>query len=186
MNQPAVRETVDLAKHLRILLLDVDGVLTDGGIILIGPDLEAKRFDVHDGMGITMLRSAGLMIGIVTSRTSEVVQRRAQELGIEELYQGVKQKPLVLDSLLEKYGINPSQAAFVGDDIQDIPIMKLVGMPIAVQNAAPEVKECSVYVTRACGGHGAVREVVEWLLELRGDKERVVQSIIGLEPVSQS
>lgn len=182
----AGQEIAGLASGLRILLLDVDGVLTDGGIILVGSDLEAKRFDVHDGMGITMLRSAGLMVGIVTSRTSDVVQRRAKELGIEELFQGVREKPLVLDSLREKYGIDPSQAAFVGDDIQDIPIMKRVGLPIAVQNAMPEVKAVSVYVTNATGGHGAVREVAEWLLDLRGDKDRVFQTITGLEPVPQS
>ena len=185
MKKPTAEEMIALAGNLRMLLLDVDGVLTDGGIILIGRDLEGKRFNVQDGMGITMLRSAGLMVGIVTSRDSEVVQRRAQELGIEELYQGIQQKPLVLESLREKYGIDPSQAAFVGDDIQDIPIMKLVGIPIAVQNALPAVKETSIYVTHASGGHGAVREVAEWLLELRGDKERVYQSITGLEPVTQ-
>jgi 3-deoxy-D-manno-octulosonate 8-phosphate phosphatase (KDO 8-P phosphatase) len=186
MNEPSKTEIVALAGHLRMVLLDVDGVLTDGGIILIGGDQEAKRFDAQDGMGITMLRSAGLMVGIVTARDSEVVRRRAKELGIEELYQGIQYKPLVLDSLREKYGIDPSQAAFVGDDIQDIPIMQQVGIPIAVLNAVPEVKESSIYVTHATGGHGAVREVAEWLLELRGDKERVVQTITGLEPVSQS
>jgi len=181
--EPASQALRELAADLRIVLLDVDGVLTDGGIILIAQDLEAKRFDVKDGMGITLLRSAGLMVGIVTSRTSQVVQRRAEELGIEELFQGVQRKPQVLDTLRERYGIEPSQAAFVGDDIQDIPIMNRVGIAIAVQNATPEVKANSVYVTCAQGGHGAVREVAEWLLELRGDKERVYQSITGQEPV---
>ena len=178
-------EIAALAAGLRILLLDVDGVLTDGGIILIGGDLEAKRFDVQDGMGIGMLRSAGILIGIVTSRTSQVVQRRAEELSIEELFQGVRHKPEVLDSLLAKYGIEPSQVGFVGDDLQDIPLIRLIGLPIAVQNAAPEVKENCVYVSRAKGGHGAVREIAEWLLELRGDKERVVRSITGLDTVPQ-
>ena len=175
----------EMARQLRILLLDVDGVMTDGGIILIGGDLEAKRFDVRDGMGITLLRASGLMIGIVTSRTSEVVQRRAKELSIEELYQGVRHKPQVLDRLQEKYGIEPSQAAFMGDDIQDVPIMSRVGLPIAVQNAIPEVKACSVYVTQAAGGHGAIREVAEWLLELRGDKEQVYRGITEQKPVPQ-
>ena len=178
-------EIAALAAGLRILLLDVDGVLTDGGIILIGGDLEAKRFDVQDGMGIGMLRSAGILIGIVTSRTSQVVQRRAEELSIEELFQGVRHKPEVLDSLLAKYGIEPSQVGFVGDDLQDIPLIRLIGLPIAVQNAAPEVTENCVYVSRAKGGHGAVREIAEWLLELRGDKERVVRSITGLDTVPQ-
>ena len=178
-------EIAALAAGLRILLLDVDGVLTDGGIILIGGDLEAKRFDVQDGMGIGMLRSAGILIGIVTSRTSQVVQRRAEELSIEELFQGVRHKPEVLDSLLAKYGIEPCQVGFVGDDLQDIPLIRLIGLPIAVQNAAPEVKENCIYVTESSGGHGAVREIAEWLLELRGDKERVIRSITGLDTVPQ-
>jgi 3-deoxy-D-manno-octulosonate 8-phosphate phosphatase (KDO 8-P phosphatase) len=182
---PDAAELAQLAANLRILLLDVDGVLTDGGIILIGGDLEAKRFDVQDGMGIGMLRAAGVMIGIVTSRTSQVVQRRAEELNIEELFQGVRHKPDVLDSILEKYGIEPSQAGFVGDDLQDIPLMRQIGLPIAVRNARPEVKENCVYVTQNPGGHGAVREIAEWLLELRGDKERVIQSITGLDTVAQ-
>jgi len=176
----------ELASDLRILLLDVDGVMTDGGIILIGQDQEAKRFDVQDGMGVNMLRAAGLMVGIVTSRNSGVVQRRAQELDIDELFQGVKEKPLVLDRLREKYGITPSQAAFVGDDLQDIPLLKRVGIPIAVQNAATDVKQCSSYVSQASGGQGAVREIAEWLLDLRGDMGRVYQSITGLEFVPQS
>jgi 3-deoxy-D-manno-octulosonate 8-phosphate phosphatase (KDO 8-P phosphatase) len=179
------RDVNALAQGLRILLLDVDGVMTDGGIILIGGDLEAKRFDVQDGMGITLLRSSGMMVGIVTSRDSEVVQRRAKELGMEELFQGVRYKPQVLEQLREKYGIEPSQAAFVGDDIQDVPIMRLVGVPIAVQNAIPEVKESSVYVTKAPGGHGAIREVAEWLLNLRGDREKVYRQMTGQEPVPQ-
>ncbi len=181
MTQPLA----DLAANLRIVLLDVDGVMTDGGIILIGSDLEAKRFDVQDGMGINMLRAAGMMVGIVTSRTSDVVQRRAKELSLDELFQGVKDKPSVLATLQEKYGIDPAQAAFMGDDLQDIPLLRRVGISIAVQNAAAEVKECCSHVTLAGGGRGAVREAAEWLLELRGDKERIIQSITGQEPVSR-
>ena len=172
-----------LASSLRILLLDVDGVMTDGGIILIGRDLEAKRFDVQDGMGIAMLRSVGMMVGIVTSRTSDVVRRRAEELGIEELFQGIQRKPEALERLGERYGIEPSQVAFVGDDIQDIPLLRLVGVSIAVQNAAPEVKECCDKTTAASGGHGAIREVAEWLLELRGEKDQAFESITGMEYV---
>ena len=185
MDNHSLTELSRRASNLRILLLDVDGVLTDGGIILIGRDLEAKRFDVQDGMGIKMLRTAGLMVGIVTSRISDVVQRRSKELDIDELFQGVKEKPLVLDRLREKYDINPSQAAFVGDDLQDIPLLKRVGIPIAVQNAAADVKQCSSYVSQASGGHGAVREIAEWLLDLRGDMGRVYKSITGLEFVPQ-
>ena len=172
-------ELRELAAGIRMLLLDVDGVLTDGGIVLIGKDMEAKRFDVQDGMGIALARAAGLKVGIVTSRTSDVVQRRADELGIEEVFQGRGDKSQVLDLLLHRYNINPSQTAYIGDDIPDIPIMKRVGIPIAVQNAVLEVKKGSVHVTTACGGHGAVREAVEWLLDLRGDRDQVYDGFLG-------
>ena len=156
-----------------MLLLDVDGVLTDGGITLIGGDAEAKRFDAQDGMGITLARAAGLRVGIITSRSSDVVRRRAGELGIEDVYQGYQHKSDALTHLLERYGVEPGQAAYMGDDVPDIAVMKRVGIPIAVRNAIDKVKDCSVHVTEALGGHGAVREAVEWLLELRGDREQV-------------
>ena len=156
-----------------MLLLDVDGTLTDGGIIIVGRDVEAKRFDAQDGMGITLARAAGLTVGIITGRSSEVVQRRAGELGIEELHQGVSNKVETLDKLLKRQGLDSSQAAYIGDDLPDIPIMRQVGLPIAVQNAVPEVKQCCLHVTVASGGHGAVREAVDWILELRGDKSSV-------------
>lgn len=179
------QQLVNLASGLRILLLDVDGVMTDGGIILVGSDAEAKRFDVQDGMGVNMLRAVGLMVGIVTSRTSDVVQRRAKELSIDELFQGVTDKLSVLASLQDKHGIDPAQAAFVGDDLQDIPLLQRVGIPIAVNNAVTEVKCCCSYVAQAEGGHGAIREIAEWLLDLRGEKDRVVQSISGQDHVSR-
>lgn len=180
MNQESeARELIGLARNLRILLLDVDGVLTDGGIILIGGDQEAKRFDVQDGMGITVARAAGLRVGIITSRKSEVVQRRAKELNIDEVIQGARRKTDVLDDLISRHGVETSQLAYIGDDIQDIPIMERVGIPIAVQNAVSAVKACSVYVTKASGGHGAVREAVEWLLDLRGDKEKAYQAVVA-------
>lgn len=180
MNSPQEQKTVqDLAINLKVLMLDVDGVMTDGGIILIGGNVEAKRFDVHDGMGVNLARSAGLEVGIITSRDSIVVKRRAKELGITELHQGVRKKTEVLQDLHMRLGVEPVQIAYIGDDIQDIPIMKMVGIPIAVQNAVSAVKECSIYVTRAYGGHGAVREVVEWLLEIRGDFESAMRRITG-------
>ncbi len=172
-------ELRQLARDLRLLLLDVDGVLTDGGIILFGLEGEAKRFDVQDGMGINLARSAGIKVGIITSRTSEVVRRRAEELGLDELLQGVGQKGDALEELTQKHGITAAQAAYIGDDIQDIPIMRRVGLPIAVQNARPLVKEYSKHVTQASGGHGAVREAVEWLLELRGTRDELFRTITG-------
>ena len=173
------QETRELAKNLRMLMLDVDGVLTDGGIILIGQNSEAKRFDVQDGIGIVLARAAGQRTAIITSRRSAVVERRATELGIDEVIQGMSNKPDALDALLRKYGITASQAAYIGDDLQDIPIMRLVGLPIAVQNAVQAVKDCSLYVTSAYGGHGAVREAVEWLLELRAQRDVAYKTITG-------
>ena len=161
----------ELAAGLKCLLLDVDGVMTDGGIILVGEDLEVKRFDVHDGMGINLARRCGIKVAVITSRRSTVVERRAKELLLDEVFQGVENKAEILPQVLEKFGVTAAETAFIGDDIQDIPIMSKVGIPIAVQNAIPAVKAKSIYVTGASGGHGAVREAVDWLLELRGDKE---------------
>ena len=175
-----------LARGLQLLLLDVDGVLTDGGIILYGQDGEAKRFDVQDGMGINLARAAGVKVGIITARNSEVVQRRGIELHLDEVIQGVSNKAEALQQLLLKYNFVASQVAYIGDDIQDIPIMRQVGLPIAVQNARPLVKQCSRYVTSTCGGNGAVREAVEWLLELRGDHQAVYESIIGQDVTTTS
>lgn len=176
MNEINIRQ---LARNLQMLLLDVDGVMTDGGLILIGQESETKRFDVQDGMGINLAKSAGIRVGIITSRTSNVVMRRSIELGIDDICQGIVHKADALDSLLKKYDLKSSEVAYVGDDIQDIPILKRVGIAIAVRNAVAAVKECSLYITQARGGHGAIREVVEWLLDLRGDKEAVYKQITG-------
>ena len=175
-----------LAQDLRLLLLDVDGVMTDGGIILYGQDGEAKRFNAQDGMGIKLAQVAGIKVGIITARSSIVVQRRARELHIDEVVQGVSSKSEALQQLMVKYGFTPSQTAYIGDDSQDIPVMRQVGIPIAVQNARPLVKQCSKYVTTACGGNGAVREAIEWLLELRGDQQQVYESIIGQNAATPS
>ena len=137
-------------------------------------------------MGINLARAAGVKVGIITARNSEVVQRRGIELHLDEVIQGVSNKAEALQQLLLKYNFVASQVAYIGDDIQDIPIMRQVGLPIAVQNARPLVKQCSRYVTATCGGNGAVREAVEWLLELRGDHQAVYESIIGQDVTTTS
>lgn len=172
-------ELARVAKGLKALLLDVDGVMTDGGIILSGESEETKRFDVQDGMGVNLARAAGLQVGIVTSRTSAVVERRAKELSLDILYQGIGKKSQVIPQLRQDLSLEPGELVFIGDDLQDIPLLRLVGLPIAVGNAVPAVKEASAYVTVAVGGHGAVREAVEWILELRGDRERVYELVTG-------
>ena len=128
-----------------------------------------------------MARAAGIKVGIITSRSSQVVERRARELSMDEVVQGARSKPDALEGLLLKHGIDASQAAYIGDDVQDVAIMSRVGIPIAVQNAMPVAKESSVYVTDASGGHGAVREAVEWLLDLRGEKDKVYDSLLNRE-----
>lgn len=147
--------------------MDVDGVMTDGGVYLIGEKDEMKRFDIQDGMGITLIQAAGIKTAIITGRQSIVVDRRAKELKMAEVFQGYADKTEALDFLVQKYLITADEVAYIGDDVQDIPLLMRVGLPIAVQNARQNVKDICRYVTSASGGHGAVREVVEWMLEER-------------------
>jgi len=171
-------ELVRRAKKLKLLILDVDGVLTEGELILIGEELEAKRFHIHDGMGIIFLRTAGIKMAIISGRVSPMVRRRAEELKIDEVSEGFFFKQDGIEALLQKLELSPDEAGYVGDDIHDVPAMKLVGFPISVANARPEVKDYSVYVTTAAGGHGAVRELAEWLLELRGEKQAIFDNYL--------
>ena len=179
VSSPVSPELQERVTNLHMLLLDVDGVMTDGGIILIGADGEGKRFDAQDGMGISLAQKAGLRVGIITGRSSAAIEHRAAELGIVDLFQGIADKTEILDLLVEKYDTQPLQTAYIGDDIQDIPIMRKVGVPIGVENAADLVKKHSLYVTRAGGGHGAVREAVDWILELKGCRDEIYRSITG-------
>jgi 3-deoxy-D-manno-octulosonate 8-phosphate phosphatase (KDO 8-P phosphatase) len=168
----------DKAGKIKLLLLDVDGVMTDGGIILGGGTIEIKRFHVQDGLGITLARQAGLQVGILTSRSSEVVERRARELGIEEVSQGCPRKLEGYHRILEKYGLRDGEVAYIGDDLPDLPVLRRVGLAFAVANAVPEVKRQADYVTRKTGGEGAVREVVEFLLNLMEKREEVINRFL--------
>src|SRR4051812_2475151 len=161
-----------LARRVRLLGLDVDGVLTDNGVY-IGPvggsRVEFKRFDIQDGLGLILLRTAGLPVVWLSGRSSEATTLRAAELRIEELLQVPGPRKLAaLDELLIRRGVAWEEVAFVGDDLADLPVLRRVGLPIAVANAVAEVKAVAKYVTRASGGHGAVREAVEALLKARG------------------
>lgn len=163
------------ARKLELLVLDVDGVLTEGDLILIGEEQEAKRFSFHDGLGLVLLRSAGLKIALMSDRQSAALARRAVELSVDEVAPVVAgNKEASLEALLVKLELEPDQVGYVGDDLRDVPPMRRVGLPVAVANARPQVKARSVYVTRSTGGSGAVREVAEWLLELRGQTEAVL------------
>ena len=172
---------------LELLVLDVDGVLTEGELLLVGEDLEAKRFDFHDGLGIILLRSAGVKVALMSDRQSAPLNRRAAELGVDEVAPVLAgDKEASLEALLEKFGLAPQQVGYIGDDLRDVPPMKRVGLPMAVANARPDVKACSMYVTRTPGGHGAVREAVEWLLELRGQKESLLRPYLQTRQERQS
>lgn len=159
---------LDRAKDVRMLILDVDGVLTDGSIILDNNGNELKAFHVRDGHGIKMLQKAGIEIAIITGRRSGVVDRRATELGIRHVYQGALNKAVAYEDLRVTTGIPAGSIACIGDDIVDIPLLRRVALPVAVADATDEAKEAAVFVTKACGGRGAVREVCELILKATG------------------
>jgi 3-deoxy-D-manno-octulosonate 8-phosphate phosphatase (KDO 8-P phosphatase) len=156
------------ARKIRLLLLDVDGVLTDGRIILDNQGNELKAFHVRDGHGIKLAQRAGIVVGIITGRTAEVVNIRARELAIDEVHQGVLDKGKVYDSLIAKYGLRDDQVAFIGDDIVDRGILRRVGLAITVADGDPAVRYVVDMITKNEGGRGAVREAVNFLLKSQG------------------
>ncbi len=161
--------------QVRLLLLDVDGVLTEGGVTWTNEGVEQKTFHIRDGLGIRLWQVAGGRTGIVTGRASHIVQRRADELGIEFVRQGVEDKLATTAAILAECGTSWEQAAFVGDDLPDLAVMMRCGVGVAVANACPEVVEAAALVTRQPGGQGAVREVIEQLLKARGSWEGIVR-----------
>lgn len=155
-------------QKIRLLLLDVDGVLTDGRIIYDAQGVESKTFDVKDGHGLKMLQRAGIRVGIITGRTSKVVELRARELGIEILHQGAKQKLPPYEAILRDHGFEDREVAYVGDDLVDLPILTRVGFAVTVADGVEELREHVDYVTRKAGGRGAVREICDLLLKEGG------------------
>jgi 3-deoxy-D-manno-octulosonate 8-phosphate phosphatase (KDO 8-P phosphatase) len=172
----------ELARRIRLVALDVDGVLTEGGIYLGsvgGEQLEFKRYDIQDGMGLHLLGMAGIRLAILTGRESESVRLRARELGIDDCVQDRHARKLpAFEQLCERRGIGPEEAAFIGDDFPDVGILRVVGLPVSVANAVPEVKAiCSVQLSRS-GGRGAVREFAELLLKARGEWEELIERYV--------
>jgi 3-deoxy-D-manno-octulosonate 8-phosphate phosphatase (KDO 8-P phosphatase) len=152
---------------VRLLILDVDGVLTEGQIVLGPAGMELKHFDTRDGLGIILGQKAGIKVAFITGRASSAVENRAKDLGVRDCLQGRLDKLVAYQELLDKHGLADEQVAFVGDDLLDLPALKRAGLKVAVPNASWEVKAAADYVTIAAGGHGAVREVVEMLLGWR-------------------
>lgn len=155
-------------QKIKMLLLDVDGVLTDGRIVYGSDGTETKAFDVKDGHGLKMIQRAGIEVGIITGRKSSVVERRACELGISILYQGVKDKLVPFREILETCSIGEDEIAYVGDDIVDLPILLRVGFAATVADALPEVRERVHYVADRQGGKAAVREICDLILKGSG------------------
>ena len=165
MNEVLNMKLIEKTKYIRLLVLDVDGVMTDGKIIMDHMGHEIKNFDVKDGHGIKILMKYGIDVILLTGRRSSVVEHRARDLGIGEIHQGIFNKLGVSEDILKKRSLDYANIAYVGDDIVDIPLLKRVGFSVAVADAADDVKKCVDYVTRNKGGHGAVREVCELILQ---------------------
>lgn len=159
---------------IRLMIFDVDGVLTDGKIVYDDRGVESKMFDVRDGHGIKLLMRSGVEIAIITARQSRVVEHRAANLGIELVYQGAKDKLKAFDEILDRLKLAPDQAAYMGDDIIDLPVMKRSGFSATVPDAADEVRERADYVSKKPGGGGAAREVCELILKAQDKWEEAL------------
>lgn len=193
------------AKKIRLLLFDVDGVLTDGKLFIFPAPagieqttlghpakrggqggfglvsetlLEAKGFHAHDGTAISLARLGGIKTGLITKRVSETVALRARDLKLEHVHQGIQDKLTVFEEILRQEGLTPDQAGFVGDDVIDLPVMRNCGFAVAVANARPEVKKEAHFVTPHAGGEGALRDAIEYILKTQGKWKRVVSEYI--------
>lgn len=159
---------LELAKGIKLLLLDVDGVLTDGGLYYDDNGLVMKRFNVQDGLGIKLAQSAGLEIGVITGLNQKPVETRIRELGIKHYHAGYHRKAPIVESICDELGISPSEVAFMGDDWIDLGAMSLAGLAMSVPNAQPEVRSIADWISSRKGGDGAVREAISFLLEAQG------------------
>jgi 3-deoxy-D-manno-octulosonate 8-phosphate phosphatase (KDO 8-P phosphatase) len=170
------------AKNIKVLIFDVDGVLTDGQIFVIpnaeGHGIEAKGFAAHDGLGISLGRLGGLRIGIITKRQSQTVAIRANDLKLEFIYQGQAHKMNAIKEILAKTGYTLDQLAYVGDDIIDLPVMRQCGLSIATANARQQVKSIAHYVTPNAGGFGAGRDAIDFILTAQGTLEKVIEQYL--------
>jgi 3-deoxy-D-manno-octulosonate 8-phosphate phosphatase (KDO 8-P phosphatase) len=162
------QDAIERARAIKLIIFDVDGVMTDGTLFLGDDGQEYKGFNSLDGHGLKMLKSTGVEVGIITGRNSQVVIHRARNLGITHLHQGAHDKLLVYRQLLGDLGLSPEQTAFMGDDVVDLPVMRRAGLAIAVPTAPDLVKAHSHYVTRRDGGRGAVREACEFIMRAQG------------------
>jgi 3-deoxy-D-manno-octulosonate 8-phosphate phosphatase (KDO 8-P phosphatase) len=167
------------AKKIKLLLLDVDGVLTRGEISYDRRGRDIKTFDVSDGTGIWLAQAVGLRVGLITGRTSKAVEHRAKELEISIIRQGSRDKKADALDIAREWHLRPEQLAYVGDEVIDIPLLKIVGFAAAVANARPEVKDIAHYVTMRKGGDGAVREIIEFLLKAQNKWDQALAPFLN-------
>jgi 3-deoxy-D-manno-octulosonate 8-phosphate phosphatase (KDO 8-P phosphatase) len=179
------------AKKIKVLIFDVDGVLTDGQIIVVpdsaGPEakgIEVKGFAAHDGLGITLARLAGIRVGVITKRVSQTVAIRAHDLKLEFVYQGQAHKMNAIREILTLAGITIDELAYVGDDIIDLPVMRACGLAIATANARPQVKAMAHFTTPNPGGHGAGRDAIDFILNARGVLDQVIEEYLDEDNVA--
>lgn len=173
-----MQDILEKAARIKLVIFDVDGVLTDGSLFYGDDGQEYKAFNSRDGHGIKMLKKYDVEIGIITGRTSQVVEHRVRNLGITHVYQGKLDKLPAYEELIAKLGVSPDETAYVGDDVVDLPIMTRVGLAIAVQDAHPFVKKHTHWITPSGGGRGAGRDVCELLMEARGVLTRELESYL--------
>ena len=176
MIEPAV------ARRVRLVGFDVDGTMTDGGLYIGasgGQPIELKRFDIQDGLGVHLLRAAGLKVVVVTGRAGDAARLRAEELGVDEFAAdaGARKLP-VFEAMLHRHNVRWEDACFIGDDLPDLPLLRRVALPVAVANACREAKDAARYTTTAAGGHGAIREFAEAFLEARGTWTETVRTYL--------
>ena len=165
---PVVKSLTEKARKIEFLLLDVDGILTDGRIFIDGYGNELKTFHIHDGHGIVLLKKSGIGVGIISGRSSRSVEYRAKELNITEVYQGITDKVSVYKQIAGKYNLTDEQVAFMGDDLIDLPLLRIVGFSATAADAVREVREVVDMISDKMGGGGAVREVTDFILKAKG------------------
>jgi 3-deoxy-D-manno-octulosonate 8-phosphate phosphatase (KDO 8-P phosphatase) len=164
-------------QKIKLIISDVDGVLTDGTVLKGGGNMELKRFCVQDGTAVAMVKAAGFDLAFISGRYSEATEIRMKELKISDVYNGTLNKLVPYRELKKKYQLKDDEIAYIGDDLIDIPVMKKVGLPVAVQNAYPDVKEKAVFVTKTRGGEGAFREFIDWMLMELGTYKKCLEDM---------
>lgn len=169
---------IEKAKPIKLMILDVDGVLTDGYLVYGKASIDYKAFYVHDGLGIKLLQKSGVAVGIITSCKSDMIKQRAQDLGIIHIYQGQENKLLPYEDLKQKLQLSDAQIAYVGDDLPDLPIIRRAGLGMTVSNAPPILQQHAAYVSLAAGGQGAVREICELIMQAQGTYTGIIEAYL--------